>query len=233
MKNNQIFKRWELKYILTIDQYKKLILLMKKHMIQDKYKRHKISNIYFDTKNYEIIRSSIEKPFYKEKLRIRKYNDNTSVFIELKKKFNGIVYKRRIEVEDDILDKNIYNLTQKTQINNEINYFLKIHEEIDARVYLSYERDAYYGKIDKEFRMTFDFNIKYRGEGISFLEDKNRDKEVLSREYVLLEVKTAKGLPFWLLDFFSSNKIYKTSFSKYGTAYKKFIFPKLMCERSA
>lgn len=232
MKNKQIFKRWELKYILSLEQYEKLVSLMEEHMIMDKYKKHKISNIYFDTADYKIIRTSIEKPLYKEKLRIRKYNDNTSVFIELKKKFNGIVYKRRIEVEDDVLNKNIYNLKEKNQINNEINYFLKQHDEIDARVYLSYERIAYYGRLDKEFRMTFDFNIKYRGESISFLEDVNQDKEVLSNEYVLLEVKTASGLPSWLLEFFSKNQIYKTSFSKYGTAYKKYIFPKVMHERS-
>ncbi len=233
-----IFARSEIKYKLTKSQHELLCEAMKNYMQQDEYGRHKISNIYFDTSDYKIIRHSIEKPKYKEKLRLRIYGEPSSestAFIELKKKYNGIVYKRRIlSSQNDACKYLISNkpLSENSQIKNEIDYFMSKSGELLPRVYLSYEREAYFCNTDENLRMTFDFNIKMRDSEVSLSASEN-DVDVLDKNYVLMEVKTLNGLPFWLVNFLSENKIYKTSFSKYGTGYEQFILPKFINARRA
>ncbi len=226
------FKRFELKYKLTLAQYDALSEYMATYMKLDKYRRHKISNIYFDTEDYRIIRHSLEKPKYKEKLRIRIYGEPQSkeqAFIELKKKFDGVVYKRRMTVpQDTALSYFDNNFTQEdndfTQIQKEINYFAKSYDNLQAKVYLAYEREAYFGLEDENFRMTFDFKIKMRNTNVSF-DESEEDIPVIQNDTVLLEVKTMHGLPFWFIEFLNQNKLYSTSFSKYGTAYIAHILP--------
>ncbi len=227
------FKRYELKYILTVEQHQKLLAQMPQDMKIDSYGRHKISNIYFDTEDYRIIRHSIEKPKYKEKLRVRCYgepSEDATAFIELKKKFNGVVYKRRIYSEQNKVFAYLNNgvdAVEHSQILNEIDYFKNCYNEIKPKVYLSYEREAFFSTLDENFRLTFDFNIKARDSHVS-LYGSNDDLVVLSNEYVLLEVKTVMGLPTWFLGFLNENGIFKTSFSKYGTAYQTYFMPQLI-----
>ncbi len=98
-----VFKRYELKYLLTAQQKQAVLDAMKGHMELDQYGRTSIRNIYFDTENYRLIRRSIEKPAYKEKLRLRSYRQasaDSTVFVELKKKYNSIVYKRRLSLPE-------------------------------------------------------------------------------------------------------------------------------------
>ncbi len=231
------FKRYELKYILTVEQHQKLMAQIPQDIKLDSYGRHKISNIYFDTEDYRIIRHSIEKPKYKEKLRVRCYGEpteDTIAFVELKKKFNGVVYKRRVYSDQSKVFAYLNNgadTVEHSQILNEINYFKNCSANKDAeikpKVYISYEREAFFSTIDENFRLTFDFNIKARDIHVS-LYSSNDDLVVLSNEYVLLEVKTVMGLPAWFLRFLNENEIYKTSFSKYGTAYKTYFMPQLI-----
>ncbi len=216
-----VFKRYELKFMLTTKQYELLKVALADHMAQDQFGRHTIHNVYFDTEDYLLIRRSLEKPCYKEKLRVRSYGkDSGQVFVELKKKFDGVVYKRRMELPKtiafDFLTKG-KPLAKPTQISREIRYFMEHYQGLKPMMYLDYEREAYYDRAGGELRLTFDHNIR-QGNGLP----------VLSAGQVLLEVKTAMGLPSWLLEFFSGQKIYKTSFSKYGTAYEKYQLSKWM-----
>ncbi len=227
------FKRYELKYKLSREQYELLLSELPSDMKLDEYGRHKISNIYFDTEDYRIIRHSLEKPKYKEKLRVRCYgkpSDDNTAFIELKKKFKGVVYKRRVyDKQKNVLAylNNNSDTVENSQVLNEIDYFKHSYEGIKPKVYLAYEREAFFSTEDENFRMTFDFNIKTRDSDISFYE-RDDDKEVLSDDYVLLEVKTVMGLPTWFLEFINKNRIYKTSFSKYGTAYQTYFMPQFI-----
>ncbi|MFI3260094.1 MAG: polyphosphate polymerase domain-containing protein [bacterium] len=227
MNSSNYLKRKELKYKLNYDQYIELKNMMESYMCIDKNKKHKISNIYFDTADYKVIIASMEKPIYKEKLRIRKYSTSDSIFIELKKKYKGIVYKKRVDLDKEKLNDNIFSLETKNQTNCEINHFLEKYEEMDARVYLSYDREAYFCKDDDSFRMTFDSNILFRDTNVSLELDDKHDLCVLEDNVFILEVKAAGSLPAWLISFLSEKKIYRSSFSKYAEAYKKFIFPKL------
>ncbi|MFI3284608.1 MAG: polyphosphate polymerase domain-containing protein [Erysipelotrichaceae bacterium] len=227
------FKRYELKYILTKNQCLALYCLMNDKMRMDKYGHHKIRNIYFDTNDYRIIRHSLDKPSFKEKLRVRCYGepkDDNLAFIELKKKYNGVVYKRRMTSSQKVALSYLCkhgNLADDSQIAKEIRYYMQPFEQIKPAAYVSYEREAFYGLEDEQFRMTFDYNIKARDEDIS-LNDNIKDLAVLDNRYVLLEVKTTTGLPSWFLDFLASEHIYKTSFSKYGKAYQTYFMPKFI-----
>ncbi|MDD4843615.1 MAG: polyphosphate polymerase domain-containing protein [Anaerotignum sp.] len=221
------FKRKEVKYFITYDQRAKLQALLEEHMSPDSFGRSTIMNIYYDTDNMELIRHSMEKPVYKEKLRVRSYgtaNPETTVFVELKKKYKGIVYKRRVSMSQKDaklwLEKNEI-APKDTQIIREIDYFTHAHP-LKPAVLLSYEREAFFGKEDPEFRMTFDDAILWRDYDICLCKGAY-GKAILPPEMQLLEVKAALGMPMWLTRFFSENNIFKVSFSKYGSAYKEMI----------
>ena len=225
MAHQTVFKRNELKYMITIDQKKRILKTINKYMQLDKYGRTTIRNIYFDTPNYRLIRRSIEKPAYKEKLRIRSYKlaeDDSIVFIEVKKKYDSIVYKRRIAIPlNDAMDMvcNKNKLNNETQISNEISYFISFYENLQPSVFLSYEREAYFCLENTDLRITFDENILYRDYDLDLCKDAYGDL-VLDEGYSMMEIKCSYGMPLWLTKLLSEEHIYKTSFSKYGTAYQ-------------
>ena len=225
-----VFKRYELKYMLTIAQKEKILEAIAPYMKLDKYGRTVIRNIYFDTENYRLIRRSIEKPAYKEKLRIRSYSQATSdstVFVELKKKYDKVVYKRRIALTEG---EAMAWVTGKipspvsTQISREIDYFIGFYEKLKPSVFLSYEREAYYERGGGDFRVTFDDMILCRQSDLSLCSEAY-GTPILPEGMVLMELKCSGGIPLWMADVLSREKIYKTSFSKYGTAYTNLIYP--------
>ena len=225
-----VFKRYELKYMLTLEQKAKVLAAMQPYMKLDKYGRTTIRNIYYDTDTYLLIRRSIEKPAYKEKLRIRSYSRadrDSTVFVELKKKYKSIVYKRRISLpEEEAMEwiSGERHCHKHTQIANEIDYFLDYYKTLHPAVFLSYEREAFYARDSSDFRVTFDDNILCRQEDLS-LESEVYGTPILPEGKVLMEIKCSGGIPLWMIHVLSEEKIYKTSFSKYGTAYGMLIFP--------
>lgn len=233
MKYQNVFKRYELKYLLTRDQQRLLLKIMNDHMEPDQFGRSTICNIYFDTPSKILIRRSNEKPLYKEKLRIRSYGiatSDTTVFVELKKKYNSVVYKRRVSmVEVEAMDylKNVTPPPLENQITKEIDYFCEFYQDLEPSLFVSYERKAFFSNHDSNFRMTFDENILCRDYDLN-LKAGVYGSSLLTDDMVLLEVKTSMGIPMWLTKFLSENKLYKTSFSKYGNAYKSLILPKLL-----
>ncbi len=226
-----VFKRYELKYMLTLDQKEKVLTAMEPYMKPDQYGRTTIRNLYYDTDSFLLIRRSIEKPVYKEKLRIRSYSKASAespVFVELKKKYKHVVYKRRISLpnhEAMAWLSGEKDPEKQTQIVNEIDYFAKFYGTLHPTVFLSYEREAYYAKDGTDFRITFDDHILCRQEDLS-LASEAYGTPILPEGKVLMEIKCSGGIPLWMTDVLSKEKLYKTPFSKYGTAYKTLIFPK-------
>lgn len=225
-----VFKRYELKYMLTLEQKQRLLDVMEPYMALDKYGRTTIRNIYFDTDNYRLIRRSLERPAYKEKLRLRSYcqaEAQSPVFVELKKKYDSVVYKRRLSMPEkqamDWIDGSA-PMDTGCQIGAELDYFRQYYKTLQPAVFLSYEREAYYCRSGGDFRVTFDDTILARREALS-LEEPVWGTPLLPDGKVLLELKTAGGIPIWMTHFLSQEHIYKTSFSKYGTAYETMIFP--------
>ncbi len=225
------FKRYELKYMLDGKQKEYLLSVIAPYMALDRYGRTTVRNIYYDTQHYQLIRRSIEKPVYKEKLRLRSYCQVASdapVFVELKKKYKGVVYKRRIAMpEADALAWLQGELPgPDSQIGREIDYFCQFYQTLQPRVFLSYDREAYYSLTGSDLRITFDENILCRRDGLS-LSLPPDGTSLLQPKKCLMEVKTGGALPLWLTQALTRQHIYKTSFSKYGTAYQNIIYPQL------
>lgn len=225
-KLTKVFKRTEKKYRITYQQYQQLIDKIEQYIVPDKFGRSTINNIYFDTPDWRLIRASIEKPtVYKEKLRIRSYGHPTAeskVFVELKKKYKGVVYKRRVDMA--YIDAVKYLCKRQpppveSQITREIDYFMKFYRNLRPKVSLFYDRVAYYSKDDKELRLTFDTNIRFRTKDFDMSKG-DFGRVILDESEMLLEIKAAGAMPLWLINALSELKIYPTSFSKYGTAYK-------------
>lgn len=225
-----VFQRYELKYLLTQEQKEAVLRDMEPYMTLDRYGRTTIRNLYYDTDTYLLIRRSIEKPAYKEKLRIRSYsraNPDSTAFVELKKKYRSVVYKRRISLpyaEAAAWLAGEAHPPKHTQIASEIDYFLDYYGSLHPTVFLSYEREAYSANDGSDFRVTFDDTILCRQDDLS-LESDAYGTPILPEGTVLMELKCSGGIPLWMTHVLSEEKLYKTSFSKYGTAYRMLIFP--------
>jgi len=231
MSYQAIFRRYEIKYMLTLSQKAAVLKAMESYMALDQYGRTTIRNIYFDTDDYLLIRRSIEKPAYKEKLRIRSYHKaqaNSPVYVELKKKYDSVVYKRRLSLPEQQAMDWISGIADgpNNQISSEIKYFCQYYQNLHPAVFLSYEREAYFSKDGGDFRVTFDDNILCRQVDLSLKSDV-WGTPLLEQGKVLMEIKCSGGIPMWMVHVLSEQKIFKTSFSKYGTAYKSMILPKL------
>ncbi|MGB7606707.1 MAG: polyphosphate polymerase domain-containing protein [Lutisporaceae bacterium] len=219
------FKRYEKKYLLSEKKYKMLRQKLQDILIIDNFRKTTICNIYFDTPDHLLIRTSLEKPIYKEKLRLRSYGtplDGDMVFVELKKKYKGIVYKRRVKMELSMAESYLYDLepvSQPSQITREIDWFLNFYKDIAPAMHISYNRIAAYGVEDPELRVTFDSNILWRedklwlGAGVS-------GNQLLEEGQRLMEIKIPGNMPLWLSHILDELEIYPTSFSKYGNAYQ-------------
>lgn len=226
MENRMIFKRYELKYIVTKQQRDEILWAMEPYMTADRFFHSSIRNIYYDTPNYRLIRQSLEKPVYKEKLRLRSYGRaarNDCVFLELKKKYEDVVYKRRLELPQTRAEEAIIGCQSlpDSQIGREIGAALHYYQELQPRVFLSYERDAYHA-FDSEFRLTFDDRILYRTEELT-LDSDPWGAPLLKQEDVLMELKIPDSMPLWMAGLLSRLGIAKVSFSKYGTAYQQIL----------
>ncbi len=223
--NGYTFERRELKYRITDAQRAALEAAFGARMVPDEYGESTICNIYYDTADYRLIRASLEKPAYKEKLRLRSYGvtePGGEVFLELKKKYKGIVYKRRITLPEDAAGEFIAGrapLGEHGQIGREIEYFTAFYAPLLPAVHLSYERSAWFSREDRDLRITFDKNIRFRQEDVSLTLPAG-GRRILPEGESLMEIKAAAALPLWLVSELDTLGIYQSTFSKYGEAYK-------------
>ncbi len=228
----QTFNRYENKYIITDKKQDELLPELLKHMELDKYciggKAYPIYSLYFDTKNSDVVRRSTQKPYYKEKLRLRSYklnpNDNDTVFLEIKKKIGGIVNKRRVvltykQAVDFIKHGSVPTLDGiQAQIMKEICYYTKIHP-IEKSVLVHYDRIALFGKYNKDFRLTIDRNLT-ADKTSDILRTDSCGEYLVSPDTRVMEIKILGAVPLWLSRTLSENNVYSGSFSKIGRYFK-------------
>ena len=225
----QVFKRIEKKYMLTRPQREALLQAFTDRMQRDAFGRHTISNLYLDTDDFELTRRSIEKPVYKEKLRLRAYGvpgPEDTVFLELKKKYKGVVYKRRMELNyRQAMD---YLLRGKrpdlgSQIAHELDYALRLYAP-RPQVYLCYDREAYFCPDNPDLRITLDENIRFRTQQVDLMRGA-WGTPTLPDGTTLMEIKIPRAMPLWLADALDAQRIFPCSYSKVGTVYEQFIQP--------
>ena len=220
------FKRCEKKYLLTRDQYRIMRLGMAARMKADEYPCYSISNIYYDTEHFDLIRASLEKPVYKEKLRLRSYGVPGSLdpaFLEIKKKFDGVVYKRRItmKTQDAVRYLDGERRGDNSQIGREIDYFLRLYRP-EPKVFIAYDREAWAAADGGELRITFDNALRVRSNDLD-LRAGDHGVSLLGDDRILMEIKIPGTAPLWLAHLLSAGGIYPVSFSKYGAYYKEFV----------
>ena len=223
-----VFRRRELKFIIDAPQRQALEEVLCQRMVPDKHGRSTICNLYYDTPDYRLIRRSLERPVYKEKLRLRSYGLATAdadVFLEMKKKYKGVVYKRRIKISEPeafAFMEHSAPLPKDTQIGREMVYFRDFYRDLAPRIYICYDREAWYDPNDGGFRVTMDQAIRFRTADLS-LAIPPEGKMILSPELSVLEVKAEGGIPMWMTEFLSKHQIRKVSFSKYGRAFQQLL----------
>ncbi|SMP65307.1 polyphosphate polymerase domain-containing protein [Anoxynatronum buryatiense] len=233
------FRRHEKKYLLNHEQWQAMMALLPRYMEPDSYDRggagYTVYNIYFDTPQHDLIRHSLSKPSFKEKLRLRSYevpvDEKAPVFLELKKKICGTVSKRRLMLPlsaamtftatGELPAVSEESDWQSRQVASEIQYLLSRHS-LAPKVFISYERTAYFCRNDQRFRITFDRNLISRRNQIDLR--KGRVGElIIPEDRILMEIKTVGAYPLWLTRQLSAAGIYPTSFSKYGEEYRQYV----------
>lgn len=218
-----VFQRYEIKYRLNDEQYRYMQAVLAPHTVPDRYGESTVCSLYYDTPDRRLIRRSLERPLYKEKLRIRSYGTvepEGTVFVELKKKYDHIVYKRRIALPLHAAQAYLAGegSPPTSQIGKEIAYACHLYTGLGPSLFLAYDRTAFLDKTDPTLRITFDRHIRFRDTELRL--DAHTDGEpLIGGSEWLMEVKTAGALPLWLVQALSAAHIYKTRFSKYGTAY--------------
>lgn len=223
-----VFKRYELKYILDSAQYAAIKAEIEKRLSPDEFGRNTVQSLYYDTPDNRLIRASMEKPAFKEKLRVRCYNlndDDKNVYVEMKRKYDGVVYKRRIackEGEVAVLlngEAQTDGKTKTSQIGKELDYFTRFYGNLTPKILILCEREAFCDK-ESDLRVTFDENIRYRADDLNFYSSLDGEN-LLPDDCVLMELKSGSAFPLWLCRILGEQNIKKQSFSKYGSAYER------------
>lgn len=233
----QTFARKEIKYLLTAEQYASFSPLLETYMQLDEFcmggKEYGIYNIYYDTADDYLIRESLSSPYYKEKLRMRSYlsptNPDDTVFLEIKKKIGGTVNKRRVAMTlmqaEAYMTYNVHpdlgSSYLQRQVMDEIDDF-RARYPVVPKEYISYQRVAYFGKDDPDFRITFDRALTARRSELT-LAQRSYGSFLIPEDARLMEVKMTGSMPMWLVDHLTQLQVYKTSFSKYGRAYQIYV----------
>jgi hypothetical protein len=228
MKQSQFsFRRYEKKYLLTASQYQMIRRALDRYMQADEYGQSTVCNVYYDTHDFALARASIEQPIYKEKLRVRSYGaagGEDRVFVEIKKKYDGVVYKRRVNMTADEAEAYLMDgirPEKDSQIQRELDWFCTNYD-LEPRVYIAYDRTALAGKDDKNLRITFDRNIRWRDFDLS-ITDGTDGEQLLPPDTILMEIKIPGTAPVWLSRMLSEFGIFPTTFSKYGNCYKRLL----------
>ena len=220
----QVMKRYELKYRLSKEQVELFKTKVLDHMKIDKYGLTTISSLYYDTPNYSLINRSIEKPQFKEKIRLRSYGiakEDSSVFLEIKRKNEKIVYKRRIVSKEDKVNRFLRDGEEfdKNQISRELEAFRENYKVLEPKYLIIYDRIAYY-QDNSDIRITLDMNPRYRTTDLN-LHTSTEGTSLLEEGEAILEIKVQHSIPLWLVEILTEGKIYQTSFSKVGTAHRR------------
>jgi len=229
----EVFNRTEKKYIIAEEIAEAIKENIAPYMKADAYSQGKstypIYNIYYDTPDSYLIRRSIAKPTYKEKLRLRSYGPagpESKVYIEIKKKVAGLTNKRRtamalIDAEAFLAgDYSTIDLATNMQVAREVAYMTQ-RLTLSPKVFIAYERAAYFSLGAHDLRISFDYSIRSRRENLSL--SSGEGERLLEDGMCLMEVKCEESIPVWLARLLSEYEAYPVSFSKYGSEYTRYI----------
>ena len=218
-----VMQRYELKYLLSASQTAFLLERLQGRMLLDAYRRTSIASLYYDTPDSLLVRRSLEKPKFKKKMRLRSYglaSPDSPVYLELKRKAEDIVYKRRVQTTLPDVERFFSGgaaLGADSQISREITYFRDFYGTLNPACLIIYDREAYY-EPDGDLRLTVDFSPRYRMEQLN-LTTSMAGRLLLPAGSTILEIKVQHAVPLWLSAILTEGRIVSSSFSKYGAAW--------------
>jgi hypothetical protein len=218
------FQRVEDKYLLNSFQAEDFFKAARSHLKKDVYFQYHCHTIYFDNDAAQLISTSLSHPYYKMKLRLRTYSNpqpDTPVFLETKKKYGDIVYKKRFMIDDaEARDYLLYDKPHSCHnyTSEEIDYLIHYYH-LKPKVYIGYDRICFVSRTEADARFTLDSHIVYRVDDLSLTE--NGTEKPLDNSLYILECKVSDRYPIWLTEILSQQHLYKSSFSKYGTIYRQ------------
>lgn len=229
------FERYEKKYFVTPVQQQALLERLGERLAPDEFGNYAIGNLYYDTPDWRLVRTSLGKPAYKEKLRVRSYGvpgPQDEVFLELKKKYAGVVYKRRVscpaEDAEPFLRGELPGL-DGGQVGKELLWFQQIYHAV-PKVFIGYDRTAFFAPEETEVRVTFDQNLRWRDTELDLCKG-DFGAPILPDDRILMEVKIPGACPLWLSHVLSELEIFPVSFSKYGTCYREHILKRIVTQQ--
>ena len=220
-----VMQRREMKYLMDERQTAYLRRRLEGHLQVDEYGLTTIASLYYDTPDARLVRASLERPAFKEKIRLRSYGPaaaDSPVYLELKRKAGGIVYKRRVQstipqVERFFAGEDLPG--GETQIQRELAYFRDLYRTLGPACLILYDRTAYF-EPGGDLRLTIDARPRYRVKDLT-LADLSNGLPLLDDGWSILELKLQDAVPLWLSEILSEGGIFKSSFSKYGEAYRR------------
>ncbi len=218
-----VMQRYELKYLLSAGQTAYLKECLNGHMELDGYGLTSIASLYYDTSDHRLIRMSMDKPEFKEKIRLRSYGlatEDSPVYLELKRKALGIVYKRRVQTTLPVVEGFFAggDINECGQINKELSYFRDYYKELAPACLIMYDREAFF-KPGGDLRLTIDHALRFRVDDLDLTT--SMDGQLLKEPGVsVLEIKVQQAMPLWLAHVLDKGNIRKNSFSKYGEAFR-------------
>lgn len=231
----EVFKRYELKYLLHWDAYIAFRERLLPYMQYDTYGnadgKYNIISLYYESEEKDIYYETMNKLPFRQKLRLRVYDQadlSSPSFIEVKQKFKNVVNKRRTVIPlneaysilSKPYDEQLIEQVESSnpQILKEALHFKNLYELKPATI-VSYDRQALSGVLENEsdLRVTFDYNLMCRTDDLR-LENGPEGMYFLDREMVILEVKVSNSVPFWLARLLSEFNFTQQGFSKFCTS---------------
>jgi len=215
-KPNLHFQRFEFKYYLPKNKADKIIPALLPHMNWDPYilarqeDYYQVNSLYFDSPDWGCFWDKESGLRDRKKLRYRFYNQDSPVFLELKRKQDALVIKDRID-----LDKQ-----DNRQLLNEINWF-KTRNNMRPKLFVRYKRKALIGKLDPRFRITFDYDIETQL--TNSLKPNSKKWTKVYKDGVVLELKYNNVLPSWFHKIIQKFNLDRIAYSKYCNSLRQVV----------
>ncbi len=236
------FNRFELKYVLSLEQVKALKEDLKQHVEPDKnwgWEAYMLASLYYDTEDYRFYWEKIEGLKFRRKLRIRRYvtdeplTDNSIVYVEIKQRVDRVTQKRRVPIKykealELIHEEKIpkWYSPQDNEVMNEILNLLKTYE-LKPSAITTYKREAFFWKeADRGLRITFDTEVGFKQKDLD-LANPHMEWYMVPPKFCILEIKANEKIPYWVTELVANHGIKLVRVSKYCQALESaWIFPK-------
>ena len=225
-----VFARVEKKFLITEEQHAAITAALRlRGFAVQSFGSPTVQSLYYDTPDCLLVRRSIDRPNYKEKLRLRCYGEpegGSAAYVEIKKKYAGVVYKRRtgLPLNDALSALRLGQMPESAgQIGREVTWFVQ-RWGVSPKALIIYERDAWLSAMEPELRVTFDRDIRFRDEDFDMTRPA-LGTSLIAANQRLMEVKIPGVWPMWLHSLLAGLGVPQTHFSKYGTAYLNYLAP--------